>query len=830
MSCHYRHRAGALPDPARALSATRPVRPLAGLSPIALSLQLTLGAAAVASLCWAPRVHAQQTAPAARQYAIPAGPLTVVLNRFGEEAGIFLSGAADLTQGKRSPGLSGSFTPAQGLAELLRGHGLQAVPGANGAYRLARLPQASQPRGERVTLPAITVTGAAAGTPPPAYAGGQVAAGGRVGLLGNKDFMDTPFSVTQYTSELIDDQQAQNLGDVLVNDASVRNTYSRGAGRDEFNVRGFTLFNYDVSYNGLYGITPPNSSALIGIERVEVLRGPSALLNGMAPSGSVGGAINLVPKRADAKPLNRMTLSYIDEGQLGGHVDFGRRYGESRQWGVRLNGLYRSGDTPVKHSKEDLGAFSLGLDYQGEHLRVDADLNYQDRLTHARSGLLFPAEPGVPVGDAPDARGNFFPAWTYWKTKEWSGTVRAEVDLASDWVAYGTLGGMKYDFSSLQTSWLMLDGQGNIGAIPARLNERLNTFTGEAGVRGKLRTGALVHEPVLSGSFFNMNNGQQRVSSDAIIFSNIYTPLDIDKPVLATPGDIPRVSESRLHSIALADTLSMADGRVQLVAGARYQQIKSRNFDSVTGSQTAYYNESAVTPAVALTVKPVEKLSLYSNYIEGLGQGPTAPTAAVNAGEVFPPAISRQMEIGAKYDFGRFAATLSAFQIKRPSSFLDPATMRFTTDGQQRNRGVELTAFGEVSRRVRLLAGASLTDGKLVQTQGDANNGKTAPAVPRYQVNLSGEWDPSFLSGLTLTGRMVYTSSQYVDVANTQKIPAWTRFDLGLRYAFIANDTPITVRATIENVLDKNYWQSAAREGLTIGAPRTFLLSVAAEF
>ncbi|AVS79476.1 TonB-dependent siderophore receptor, partial [Paracidovorax avenae] len=103
-----------------------------------------------------------------------------------------------------------------------------------------------------------------------------------------------------------DDQQARTIGDVLVNDPSVRNTYGRNSGREEFNIRGFTVFNYDVSYNGLYGLSPRNAASLIGVERVEVLRGPGALLNGMAPAGSVGGSINLVPKRAGAEPLNRV--------------------------------------------------------------------------------------------------------------------------------------------------------------------------------------------------------------------------------------------------------------------------------------------------------------------------------------------------------------------------------------------------------------------------------------------------------------------------------------------------------------------------------------------
>lgn len=274
----------------------------------------------------------------------------------------------------------------------------------------------------------------------------------------------------------------------------------------------------------------------------------------------------------------------------------------------------------------------------------------------------------------------------------------------------------------------------------------------------------------------------------------------------------------------------MANDRIQLTAGLRYQQIKSANFNVVTGTQTSNYDRSAWTPAFAVLVKPAKNLSLYGNYIEGLSQGPIAPSSAVNAGEIFPPFVSKQYEIGAKYDFGRTILSLSAFQIDRPSSFPDPATRRFGVEGNQRNRGIELTATGELVRSVRIIGGLAYTDGELTDTQGGVNDGNTAPAVPEIQVNLNGEWDMPLLPGLTLTARMLYTSSQYVDVANTQKIPGWIRFDIGARYAFNAGDTPITIRGSIENVFGNDYWLSPARGGMTVGAPLTALVSITTDF
>lgn len=788
-----------------------------------------LAAAISLALCiptfWHQEVRAEQGSAEIQTFDLPAAPLAETLNAIAARSDRLISVAPSLTRGLQAPAVRGDLTAEQAVRQALAGSGLVLRVTASGVLTLERAPAADVQALEEITISGAESRNALSAL----YAGGQVGTGGRLGLLGNRSDMDTPFSATQYTTELIENQMAQSIGDVLVNDPSVRNTYARGSGRDEFNIRGFTLYNYDVSYNGLYGVSPRNASTLIGVERVEVLRGPNALLNGMAPYGSIGGAINLIPKRAGAKPLNRVTFSYMGDSQFGSHLDIGHRYGDSQQWGVRVNGLYRAGQTPVRDVKEDLGALSLGLDYRGDRLRVEADFNYQNRLTHARSGLLFPPSAGVSVGAVPKADENFFPDWTFWKAKEHAGVVRAEFDVSQDWAVYGAVGGMDYDFSSLQTSWLMLDDQGNMGARPTRLNERVKTLTGEIGVRGRFHTGSVGHEAVVSASFFDLDHQQLRIQSP-IVLSNLYEPVDLAKPDIAISRHLPKIGETRLSSFAVADTLSFADGGVQVTAGMRNQQVESRTFNPVNGERTARYNKSAVTPAFALLVRPTLDLSLYGNYIEGLSQGPTAPATALNAGEVFPPSRSKQIEIGAKYDFGSTTVTVSAFQIERPSSFLDAQTLRFTEDGQQRNRGVELLLAGEPVNGIRWLGGAAYTRAILARTAQGLHDGNVAPAVPRYQANMGIEWDLSAVPGLTLNARMVYTSTQYVDVANTQKLPAWTRFDLGARYALSVGKTPVTVRASVENVFNRNYWQSAAREGLTIGAPRTVLLSVAAEF
>ena len=143
-------------------------------------------------------------------------------------------------------------------------------------------------------------------TLPTPYAGGQVARGGQMGVLGNQDNMDVPFVMTSYTSQLIEDQQAEDVGDVLLNDPSVRQSYGFGNQSQVFVIRGLPLNSDDISYNGLYGVLPRQILSTDAIERVEVFKGPNAFINGVSPTGSgLGGGVNLQPKRAEDVPTRR---------------------------------------------------------------------------------------------------------------------------------------------------------------------------------------------------------------------------------------------------------------------------------------------------------------------------------------------------------------------------------------------------------------------------------------------------------------------------------------------------------------------------------------------
>src|SRR5690606_19308075 len=108
-------------------------------------------------------------------------------------------------------------------------------------------------------MPAVTVLGirSPGGIQPP-YAGGQVAEGGGLGLLGSNHVLDTPFSTVNFTSTYLEDVQARTLADVITSDPSVRTTTSTGGFGEDFLIRGFSVGTSDVGMNGLYGLLSAN--------------------------------------------------------------------------------------------------------------------------------------------------------------------------------------------------------------------------------------------------------------------------------------------------------------------------------------------------------------------------------------------------------------------------------------------------------------------------------------------------------------------------------------------------------------------------------------------
>ena len=702
------------------------------------------------------------------------------------------------------------------------------------------------PEGNDV-LPTVTVEASAdasaQGLVKP-FAGGQVTRGGRVGVLGNQDAMATPFSTTGYTQELIQNQQAQSVADVLLNDAGIRAARGLGNFQELYVVRGFPLYSDDIAYNGLYGMLPRQYVASEFFERVEVLRGANAFLNGAAPGGSaLGGGINLLPKRAANAPLTSVTAGMQTGGQGFVALDLARRFGPDDSTGVRLNAVRRDGGTGVDREKRQLSALGLGLDWRSRAVRVSADFGFQDHQLSQGRPNVNPAA-GLPLPAAPDARRNYAQDWTHSKERDTFGTVRAEFDV-NDAVTVWAAGGLRQGKEDNAISELSLTNtQADSLGIRFDNARKDKVFTGEVGVRGRFKTGGIGHEMVASLAGYKGDERNAYGMTPSVVANNLYHPFLSAEPNvpyqwsggnLASPGLVNRVQTT---SFAVADTMSWMDDRLRVTLGLRHQRIKQTGYDYNSGAETGGYSKSRVTPVAGVVFKITPQVSAYANYIEGLVKGDTAPTTAnnlpvLNAGAVLSPFRTKQQEVGAKFDIGTLGGSVSVFQLSKPVAMVSNQT--YAPNGKQQHQGMELSLYGQATKRVRVLGGLTWLDAKQVRTPGGATDGKKAVGVPEYLVNAGVEWDVAAVPGFSVNARVMYTGKQWADATNAYSVPSWTRTDLGVRYLVdLGSNRLLTLRARVDNVFNKNYWSSVGgypgANYLVLGAPRTFALNATVEF
>jgi len=711
----------------------------------------------------------------------------------------------------------------------------RALAGGAALYAATAMAQATSPDAVAPKeLPAITVSGAQAAMDeaPAPIAGGQIGGGARMGILGNTSVMDTPFSVTSYTAQTIENEQARSVADVAASDSSVRMGSARSNINEDLTIRGFSVPTSDFAFNGVFGLAPYWRAPVEALERVEIIKGPSAALFGMTPGGSVGGVVNLVPKRATDDPITRVTGSVSSDSVFGVHADIGRRFGPDNAFGIRVNAMTRDGDTPIKDQsvRESLGA--LALDYRGEALRASLDLLWQkERIDNVvRQFQLGPDLTSIP--EAPSNE-NPYPGLGWSDGRNGSGVFKVEYDLTEKLTVYAGYGQRKLNWASFAANPVLLNTQGDYSYFGGWQRMTVDSRSTEAGLRGNFFTGPVAHRVTF---------GYTKLDQDARLgfytgypggSSNIYSGDVFDTP--STSGiDNPlrRYQRTKLTSYALADTLSFMEDRLQLSLGVRRQQVEGQNYNFMTGEPGGpRYDKRATTPLAGVVFKVRPDLSLYASYVEGLSQGDTAPTSAAitNPGETLSPFKSKQKEIGAKYNLNDdMLATVALFELTRPSSGISGNT--FGEFGEQRNRGIEATFAGEVARGLRLLGGVSYIDGSITKAVSSDLEGNKAIGVPDWQFNLGAEWDTPFVPGLTLTGRVIHTASTYADAANSLSVPSWTRVDAGARYETKISGKPVTFRLNVENLFDKDYWGTATAGYLFVGSPRTVTLSTSIAF
>lgn len=700
-----------------------------------------------------------------------------------------------------------------------------------------------------VVLDTIVVTSSADASAdglPSAYEGGQVATGSRVGLLGNQDIMDTPFSTISYTNEYIANQQAQSVGDLLKKDPTVRVARGFGNFQEAYFMRGFVTTSDDTMFNGLYGILPRQYIATELFERVEVQRGASAMLNGAAPSGgNAGGTINLLPKRADNEPLRQLTLGYGqgDQGKVA--VDVSDRFGSDDAIGVRFNAAYQDGDSAIDDESSTLGLAALGLDYRGDQYRLSADLGWQDnKLSETRPSVTLAGVSHVP--NAPDGSKNWVQPWTYSNEKDVFGTIRGEYDFNDSITAYGAYGMRRGDEDN-SLSDLTVTNTNGAGTTARFDNIREDKVqSAQLGLRGKWQTGKIDHNWVLAADLYDQEEKGAFISdSKNQLATSLYNPTDYAKPAFSNQafigGDLdnPKLTnEKQFQSFVLADTFSLFDDKLKTTLGVRHQSIETTSYDFNTQAQTANYDESEWTPSIGIVYQPSLDWSVYGNYIESLTPGKTANQnnnnlPVTNAGQSLAPYVSKQTEVGVKYDNGMIGSSLAVFSTDEPRAYYN-GDNTFVAAGENRHQGAELSVFGSPSENMRLIAGVTYLSAEQKDTGDSALDGNRVIGVPTLQSNVNLEYDLAAVEGLTLTGDIIHTGSRYSDNANTLKVDGYTTLDLGARYRTMLAGQDVTLKGMVTNVTGEDYWQSVGGYSdagyLNAGEPTALKVSATFDF
>ena len=756
-------------------------------------------------------------------YTFKAGDLGSTLSHAAAQSRIALAFDPSLTQGKRNPAVQGEYTPIGLMNALLAGSDLVITPSTGGSYTLNKASD--------VTLLGVSVVGDAFQKSSALYAAGHVETNSRLGALGNQDAINVPFNVVSYTAQVVEDQQLESIADVLANDAGVQTGFGYGNFSEKFMIRGFELDSDAISYGGLYGILPRQMVSTNPVGSVQVLKGASAFLNGVTPGGSgVGGAINIEPKRA-YEDYTRFTLDTTAEARTGLSTDVARRFGEDDQFGTHISLLHRDRDTAIDHESREETSFNAGFDLQAEQFSASVDVGYQKQDIEGGRSVVYQGSI-TEIPSAPKSDTNYAPDWTTSELETAYGMINAEYRINEQWRVHGAIGMNRNKEFGIYSSPTLSNNEGDATTGRMSVPFESETFSSALGLEGDVMTGSVSHEIHVGYSGFVNKTHSAYTMAWPGVATNIYDPADVDYLGDDTfaGGNMgnPNIrSKTDASGFSLSDTLGFMDDRLLLTLGTRYQNINVKDY-SYDGVLDTEYDESATSPLYGVLYRLTPDVSVYANHVESLQQGDTAPNSADNSGQVFKPFHAKQNELGIKWEGQRFAANAAVFEIQQPSGYLKDNV--YGIYGDQVNRGLEVSAYGNITRNLRVNSSAAWTDAELKNTEGGSNDGNTAVGVAKYRFVLGAEYDLPIDQPITVGGKVIHTGPQYLDAANTLKLDDWTRVDLTARYESEIGEYPVTWRLNITNLTNEDYWASAAGGYLTQGEPREIKLSLTTEF
>ncbi|MBI1340787.1 TonB-dependent siderophore receptor [bacterium] len=656
-----------------------------------------------------------------------------------------------------------------------------------------------------------------------------------IGVLGDRALLDTPISAKSFTETFIADQIAFTSAELSVRDASFVSGQSTNlTGEVQGFLRGFPTSGADASFDGSAQILRRRFPLEL-IERVDILKGPNTFYSGTRFNGGVGGSINYASKKPTGD-FQRFTSLYGGGSQFGGQADISTRFGENDAFGVRANFAYRDGETSVDGVSEENRVAHIALNWHTDVF--DLDLQYGQAFARIDgTDFGFSLGAGLPVPPVPDPETYRGPDWANTVFDFQFARAALTVALTENWSAFASYGASAQDEDFVYNFVRVINENGDAAGFPLREFSRGgwgDLWSGDVGIRGEFTTGPVTHRVLASyGENQNVTRFGQGIADTDGNTLNIFDPssFDVARPDFVD-SEVFVLRRDRGRGGLITDEIGLLDDRLLVTVGLRWANLRQERFNFAAPSPDGpnlVYDESDVSPHFGILYKATERISVYANALRSLEFGAVAPAIAVNANEATPPGVAQQHEVGAKADFGRYGATVSAFEITRPSAFLDPDTLVFGLFGRQRHRGLEIDLFGEIREGLRVHASYAYLDAALKRSAGGTLDGRRPIGVPEHVLTLGLDASIPQVEGLGVLFNYRHVGAQFIDLANARSIDATDLVDFGVRYGWQIGETTFVARVNASNVFNELYFPSA-RGNFAPGAPRTFRATITASF
>lgn len=639
---------------------------------------------------------------------------------------------------------------------------------------------------------------------------------------------DIPQTVNVVPQSVIKDQGAQSMEDVLKNVPGIG--LSNGDGqRDQVTIRGFSAIG-DMYVDGMRDDALYYRD-LSNVERVEVIKGPAAVLYGR---GSSGGLINNVSKKPNFAPVHEVGVTFDSEGKRRTQFDAGWADEQQGDKAFRITGALEDSDTFRDDGYIDRKAIAPTAYFK---LSDDLDLTVGATYLYDKRLIDF----GIPaLGDRPvdvdrDKRfGAADPDDDYARSEVFSFTAGVDYRLNDDFTLSNNSRYYHYDLDRNNT---LADSSSTrfVTAPNGELLVKLNRGNVQRNEDGWFNQTELKHQAQLAGMNHNLLYGVElgRQIKDQSVFSQnnvaqvpVFRDALVDVPFQANRQTAKGTTTQDTAGFYVQDLIELAPMWKALV-GVRYDVFDQEYSDDLTGNDLSR-TDTTWSPRVGLVFQPDQIQSYYVSVSRSYQ--PSSEVFALSTGnQGLEPEETTNYEVGAKWDLldNRLSVTAALFRLERTNmKTTDPANpANLVLAGEQRTDGFEATVSGQLTDKWQVYGGFAFLDAEITKsnsfTNGVANEGQTPTLTPRTSANL---WLVRSLSETWRVGMGAnYVDERYTALDNVVVMPSYTTVDAALLYNQPKWDAALRLR----NVFDRDYYASAhgSVDLITPGAPRTLELS-----